>query len=333
MAGILDGTMLSYADTLKRNDPDNTVADIVELLSKTNPMIADATVMEANGATHHRTTVRTGLPPTYWRKLNAGVQRAKSVTAQVDDPIGMLEVYAEVDKQIIDLSSNPAAMRLTEDMAFIEAMNQEMSDTVLYGDTTTAPDEFNGLAPRYNSVNASIPSSNQVQNYKPGSTGGDHTSIWFVTWGPNTTFLTYPKGSQIGLSNRDLGEHTLSDGNGGQFQGFRTHYKWDLGLVVRDWRYNARIANIDTVDLLVDTSTALIQLMIRAYNSIQTIGMGNLVIYCNRLVKTQLDIMIMEKSSPTLTVDNYGGQPTTHFLGIPIRMTDAITNLEQPVAV
>ena len=50
------------------------------------------------------------------------------------------------------------------------------------------------------------------------------------------------------LQSRDLGEHTLIDPQGGRYQGYRTHYKWDLGLTLRDWRYVVRIATISSVD-------------------------------------------------------------------------------------
>ena len=56
------------------------------------------TVIEANGFTEHKTTVRSGLPTGTWRKLNYGVQPEKSRTVPVKDSMGMLETYAEVDK-------------------------------------------------------------------------------------------------------------------------------------------------------------------------------------------------------------------------------------------
>ncbi len=42
---------------------------------------------------------------------------------------------------------------------------------------------------------------------------------------------------------------TLEDANGGKYEGYRTHYKWDNGLALRDWRYVVRIANIDVSNL------------------------------------------------------------------------------------
>ena len=49
---------------------------------------------------------------------------------QVTDSIGMLETYAEVDKSLADLNGNTDEFRLSEDRAFIEAMNQAMAQTL-----------------------------------------------------------------------------------------------------------------------------------------------------------------------------------------------------------
>ncbi|WP_368734330.1 major capsid protein, partial [Klebsiella quasipneumoniae] len=65
-----------------------------------------------------------------------GVQPSKSTTVQVTDYVGMLETYAEVDKSLADLNGNTAEFRLSEDRAFIEAMNQQMAQTLFYGDSS-----------------------------------------------------------------------------------------------------------------------------------------------------------------------------------------------------
>jgi len=94
----------SYVDMAKRMDPDGSIADIAELLAEENPIVQDAVVVEGNLTTGHRHVIRTGLPEATWRRLNYGVPRGKSRTAQVDDTTGMLEAYAEVDKDLAALN-------------------------------------------------------------------------------------------------------------------------------------------------------------------------------------------------------------------------------------
>jgi hypothetical protein len=257
---------LTLADWAKRTDPDGKVDKIVELLSQTNEILTDMMFVEGNLPTGHRTTVRSGLPQPTWRLLNYGVQPTKSTTVQVTDTVGMLEAYAEVDKSLADLNGNTAEFRLSEDRAFLEGMNQQMAQTLFYGDTSVNPQQFMGLSSRYSSKSA----GNGQNIIDAGGTGTDNTSIWLVVWGENTVHGIFPKGQKAGLQTQNLGEQTLTDANGGKYQGYRTHYKWDNGLALRDWRYVVRIANIDVSDLSVPGSAAnIVSLMVKALRSRQ----------------------------------------------------------------
>jgi hypothetical protein len=326
----LASTNPTLADIASRMDPSGKIdPQIVEILAQTNEMLDDMTLIEANGFTEHKTTVRSGLPNGTWRKLNYGVQPEKSRTVQVKDSMGMLETYAEVDKALADLNDNKAAWRLSEDRAFIEGLNQTMQETVIYGDSSVDPEKFMGLAPRYSSTTA----ENGGQILDAGGSGSDNTSIWLVVWGPNTIHGIYPKGSQAGLQSRDLGEDTLRDAAGGLYQGYRTHYKWDNGLTLRDWRYVVRIANIDVSDLTKNAATGadLIDLLVQAIELIPNLGMGRPVIYCNRTIKSFLRRQITNKENVNLTLDNVAGKKVLAFDSIPVRRVDAILNTEAEV--
>jgi len=320
----------TLADVTNRMTADGKIdTQIVEILTQTNEILQDMTFIEANGVGEHKTTVRSGLPTGTWRKLNYGVQPEKSRTVQVKDSLGMLETYAEVDKALADLNGNSAAWRLSEDYAFIEGMNKTMATTLFYGDSSTDPEKFMGLAPRFNSSTA----QNGSNVIKAGGSGADNTSIWLVVWGPNTVHGLYPKGSQAGLQQRDLGEDTLIDAAGGKYQGYRTHYKWDMGLTVRDWRYIVRIANIDVSDLTKNASTGadLIDLMIQALEIIPNMSMGRPVFYCSRTVRSFLRRQILNKNNVNLTFENVSGKRILAFDGVPVRKTDALLETEAVV--
>src|SRR5205823_266324 len=134
--------------------------------------------------------------------------------------------------------------RLSEDLAFLEGMNQQMAGVLFYGNTAANPERFMGLAPRYPTV-AVATAANAANVIDAGGVGAVNTSIWILVWGPNTVHALFPKGKISGLQHRDLGEWPLLDSNNNLYQGYRTHFKWDIGLTVRDWRYVVRIANID----------------------------------------------------------------------------------------
>lgn len=206
---------LTLADWAKRTDPNGKVDKIVELLSQTNEILTDMMFVEGNLPTGHRTTVQSGLPSATWRLLNYGVQPSKSTTVQVTDTCGMLETYAEVDKSLANLNGNTAEFRLSEDRAFIEGMNQQMAQTLFYGDTSVNPQQFMGLSSRYSSKSA----GNGQNIIDAGGTGTDNTSIWLVVWGENTVHGIFPKGQKAGLQTQNLGEQTLTDASGGKYRG------------------------------------------------------------------------------------------------------------------
>lgn len=336
MATIGD-TNPTLSDVASRLDPGGKIDAIVELLKQTNPILEDMTVIEGNLPTGHRTTIRTGLPSATWRKLNYGVASSKSRTAQVTDSCGMLEAYAEIDKALADLNGNSAQFRLMEDRAFLEAMNQEMAETMFYGDTDVYPERFMGLAPRFN-ASSSTTTEIGYNVIKGGGAGEDNTSVWLVVWGPNTIHGFYPKGSKAGFQHNDLGEQTLSDGAGGQYQGYRTHYKWDLGLTVRDWRYVVRICNLDVSNLgtagdTSDTSANLLKLMTVAANRIPNLGMGRPVWYAHQDVITALEIKLQNKANVWLSSSELpNGMPVTKFRGIPVKRCDQILLTETLVS-
>lgn len=327
----LSTTNPTLADVAARLTADGKIdANIIEMLSETNEILEDMTMIEANGFTEHKTTVRSGLPSGTWRKLNYGVQPEKSRTVSVKDSMGMLETYAEVDKALADLNGNSAAWRMSEDRAFIEGINQTMADTLFYGDSSLDPEKFMGLAPRYNSLAA----ENGGNIIDALGTGSDNASIWLVVWGPNTCHGIFPKGSPAGLQARDLGEDTLIDAAGGRYQGYRTHYKWDLGASLRDWRYVSRIANIDVSDLTKNAATGadLIDFMTQALELVPNIGMGRPCFYMPRKIRSFLRRQITNKvASSTLTMEEIAGKKVVAFDGVPCRRSDALLLTEARV--
>ena len=319
---------VTYLDFANRLDPDNKVAAIIELLNETNEILDDMVVVEGNLLTGHKTTVRTGFPTATWRLLNYGVQPSKSQTKPVTDVTGMLESYAEVDKELADLNGNTAAFRLSEDRAFLESMNKEMAETLFYGSTAVDPEKFTGLSPRYSTLST----DSEEIGYNiidAGGTGTDNTSIWLVVWGENTIHGIYPKGSVAGFKHQDLEEVTLTDSAGGRYQGYRTHYQWKLGLTVRDWRYAVRIANIDWSATTTATSAPdLVDLMIDAIEQIPNLNMGRPVFYMRREIRTALRKQIKDNSNVNLTVDSVAGKRVVNFDEIPVHRVDQLLNTE-----
>jgi hypothetical protein len=312
-------------DVTRAQDPDGSIAAVAEILTETNEMLLDMPFMEGNLPTGHRTTIRTGLPEPTWRMFYGGVQPTKSTRAQITDNTAMLEAYAEIDKALADLNGNSAAFRLQEDYAHIEGMSQAAQQAFIYGNESLNPNQFNGLAPRFNSKSA----ANADNIIDAGGTGTDNASIWIAVLGPQTVHGIYPKGMVGGLQMQDLGEVTIEnvDGSGGRMQGLRSHYSWKLGLCVRDWRYVIRICNIDRSNLSADITGGanLPRLLFEGLERLPSMSLGQPVIYMDRQVRTilrqQLETGV---KNSTLTYENVGGVRTAMFQEVPLRRVDKL---------
>lgn len=326
---VLSNARPTLLDLARRSAPDGSIdTQIVELLSKELPILEDATFVEGNLVTGHRTTVRTGIPQPTWRKLNGGVQPTKSTTAQITANTGMLEDYAEVDKALADLNGNTAEWRMSEDWAHLEGMRQEMDRTFWYGNEGTTPEAFTGFTPHYN-ARATAPSGANIISANDATSPTDNQSIWLVGWSQTTVHGIIPKGSISGLQVQDKGQVTIenADGAGGRMEGYRTHYRWDAGLVIRDWRYVVRICNISRAALTADASSGpnLPNLMFMAMERIQSLSGVTPVFYMSRTVRTILrqQLAAAVKQS-TLTVDQVGGVRTMSFDEVPVKRSDAL---------
>lgn len=341
---VIGNTALTLADWAKRVDDDGKMATVVDLLSQSNAMMEDMLWVEGNQTSGHKTTIRTGLPQGTWRQLYQGVQPTKSTTAQITEACGNLEGYSELDKDLADLNGNTAEFRLSEEGGFYEGMTQQVQSAFLYANSLNTPAQIMGLAPRYNTVQvANAASANNVIDM--GGTGSTNCSMWVVGWGPNSVHGIFPKGKIAGLQMTDLGEDVKVLSDGSMYRVYRSHFKWECGLAVRDWRYVVRMCNID-VTLLTGASAAnLINGLVSAFHRFPTapssmrittdptkpsgvLGATRFAIYCNRQVAAALDRQAMNKTNLLLSIGEFDGKPVTMFRGVPIRVVDRLLTTE-----
>ncbi len=333
----LANNVLTLNDWAKRRDPDGKTSMIVEALSESNMVLEDMMFKEGNLPTGERVTIRTGLPDVYYRMMNEGIPKSKSTTAQITENAAELTALSEIDKSTADLEGNVNEFRLSESMAFLEAMSQKQAETLFYGSAAN-PEEYVGLANRYGDLSA-----NNAQNIlDAGGTGSDNSSIWLVSWGSQTVHGVFPKGSTAGIQHTDHGEDWAFDASNNRFRAYIDNYEWKNGLVVKDWRYAVRVANIDISDLValtgtqdITAATSIIKLMSRSVDRLPS-QTGNMAFYVNRTVASHLRIIGLEKSNSAVTVEpalNQFGENimVTRFLGIPVRLVDQLTETEARV--
>lgn len=334
----IGNSVLTLNDWAKRIDPDGKTAKTVEILSQTNEILTDMMFKEGNLPTGEQATIRTGLPAVFYRLMNMGVPKSKSTTAQVTENTAELTGRSEVDVGVAKLNGNVNSFRLDESMAFLEAMNQRMASTLFYGSAAN-PEEFVGFSPRYSDLGA----VNGQNILDAGGTGSDNLSIWLVGWGQRSVHGLFPKGSKAGIDHEDLGIQDAFDANNNRFRAYMDDWKWENGLMVKDWRYTVRIANVDEPDLIGQTgtqaeaaATAVMKLMSRSIDRLPTLNDVQPSFYVNRTVASMLRIAALDKSNQALDIEKSLTQLgktifTTTFLGIPVRIVDALVSNEARV--
>lgn len=212
-------------------------------------------------------------------------------------------------------------------------MSQALVDTTFYGDESVNPERFTGLASRYNDLSA----ENADNIIDAGGSGSDNASIWLVVWGPETCHMIVPKGSQAGIQVNDKGQVTIEnvDGNGGRMEAYRTHFRQDAGLTLKDWRYVVRIANIDKSELTKDASAGadIIDLMTQALELVPNLNMGRPVFYTPRTIRSFLRRQIVNKvASSTLSMGEVAGRKVVQFEDVSVRRCDALAGDEAAVS-
>ena len=344
MAGT--GAWPTQADVASRLDPEGNIPVIAEMMSQSNDYAGDVPWIEANGFDTHQFTFRTSIPAGSWRNYNMGVPSGKSTTARGRVGMAMLEDYSMVDRALAEHSGNQAAFRRSEDVAFLEGMSQTIAQTFWYGNTTVNPSTFMGFSTFYNTISTAT-AQNAANVINGGGTGSSNTSIWLVGWGMESIFAVFPMGSKAGLAMEDKGDVVPGyDSVGNRFEAYTSWFRQQAGLVPKDWRYAARIANLDTTTaglagpnppdlfklmaqavMLMPTTTKAMSGITETDDPRGDIG-KRFVWYGNRTSLMWMDIQSIRDRNVLLTIDDYAGKPVRSWRDFPVKCVDQILTTE-----
>lgn len=337
MAVIASG-LATLNDVLAELDPAGKLLDIAEILTQNgqDELFNDMTWREGNLLTGHRDAARVALPAPSFRAINEGVPITKGATTQIEETCAMLEDFSQADRELAILSGNVNAFRLSQGKPHIIGFAHKMAQQVFYGNTSTDPKSFTGLAPRYWTLDPakSATATNVIDG---GGSGSALRSMWLVGWGQDTITGLYPKNTKGGLLHEDATSHaagtaengggqTLLDANGNPFIGFRDHWLWRCGMMIKDWRYAVRAANIDLATLVkTAASGADIQdLMVQMQELIESQAGVKSAFYVPRAIRSMLRRQLLSGKNPFLSWDSVGGERVMMFGETPIRRLDAL---------
>jgi hypothetical protein len=342
---VIGSGVATLVDVLKEVAPDGSALDTAEVLTQHTEVLLDMSWMEGNLITGHRDSVRTVLPEPSYRALNEGVPITKGATTPIEETCAMLEDWSQADRELAILSGNVDRFRLRKAREHQIGFAHKLARDVFYGNARANPRGFTGLAPRFNTLNPAV-SATASQVLNAGGTGTNLRSIYLIGWSEETVTGLYPKGTKGGLLHHDATTPSagqindgfapgmpLLDANGNRYQGFLDHWIWRCGLMVKDWRYVVRIANIDLATLSANQSTGanLQNLMIQAMNRIESLDGVRAAWYMPRFVQGMLQQQLVEKKNAFLSLTEVGGSTRMDFGQVPIRRTDALNVNETQV--
>lgn len=283
------GKMNLY-DYAKLFDPKGEKYAVARVLDQTNPIVRDAITIESNSDSGHEYAVQNGLPTTAWRRAYQGVTPSKGTQTVVKEVYGRMSAVSEVDVAIAEKGGKVAEVRAEDQRNQLEAMNQEFAKKFFYGSAQDDEKAFIGFAARYSKLSGAKSSRNVINN--GGSTPNKQHSIYLIGWGKGKIFTFFPKGTQAGIKIYDYSKNgpiDLKDANGGTYPGYKKQMEWLVGLAVQDWRYGARVCNIDMSAITTKSHcVSLFENFIAAVGKIQNPDVVNLVAYTSREVRDKL---------------------------------------------
>lgn len=315
---------------------------IVEALQQKNGLLQSMVWKEGNTDTGHEVASRNTLPAISWVRYNEGVIPGKSSVDTYTERTGVLEGLSSPEDKLLGINGQKAAHRAAEDDSFLASMTNTLESALFYESTAANPERILGLQPRLNSTTSKYGS--QIIKADPSPSGSDQASIWLVGWGERTVYGITPRGQPTGLTMEDMGRQRDKDAVTGAIKWkWETMFRWRCGLCVEDYRYLARICNIDTSQLTVDASSGadIIRSMIKAYYMIFDPKAVRLAWYCNRTIGGFLHQQALSKTfSSTISINpapmigspGVFGQPQLTAMGFPIYISDALSNTEAVVS-
>lgn len=312
--------------------------DVVELALESNENLSHFTVLPANDGNNDTTTIRTGIPEATWTAFYEGVQPSKGSKRQITNSCGHLEALLQVDARLIKTQEDAEAELGDEAFAQGEAMGNEIMSSVFYGNTKVNGKKFNGVAPIYSKLCTATSTNKEAEFYTLGakrSASPDNSalrSIWLVGHGRMGTALFYPKGTSAGLQRGEVKDQTVTTADGNRLRVKEQFFDWTVGLRVKDFRCNVRIANIESNNLETidqDLGDLMLRAVIRARKTgVQQKFYMPKSVYEYLCVKTRKDV----KGGGNFGFAEWDGQKILHFQGVPIFTEDALEVNEEAVA-
>lgn len=342
MGALSMGGGLTVAELVRREDPDGSMAELVDMISEENHILDHITWIECNNGTFHEDKRTVSEPSGAERAYDEGIAGEAGVTEVVTERTCMLNGLSEVDASKLKHSNDEAGQRLMEDAFFLRGMTKTLVNRLFNGNRATYPKQINGINTRadYNDLDSAYVFDNAGGN---ASSDSNKTSVYFIQFGAKMVNLIYPRhdptgGGPLPIKMEDFGKSIINQTGTSEtkkYPAWQTWFSANFGIFIHDPRCIKRIVNISTTAIDgVDDFAWHEDPMIDAYHQLEYNGAG-CVILCNRTVLTQAHKRSNEKGNAFFTTEVEGegpfARPVTRFMGIAMERVDQITDTQATV--
>jgi len=300
---------LALADLTVINDNNSLDIEISDLFQKA-PLLSVMAAVPASNGTVHKYYKTTGAPAVGFRSVNDGREHDSTDRTAVTIDLKIMDASFTMDTKIADgYKGGPEACLRMEAMEHLKAAYFALEKQVITGTVGGSNSGFSGLA---NSLNTAAKCINAG-----GTTA--LSSVYLVRSNPNEVAMIAGNDGRLDVSES---MRQRVPGATGHFFAWVTEIAGWFGLQIgSDVKSIARICNLDATTKGVTDSIL--------YDAISTFEAGALP---NYIVMNRRSVNQLRKSR---TATNATGAPApipTDIEGIPIIVTDAISNAETAIA-
>jgi hypothetical protein len=300
MPTLLDIAKLAGTDAL---------VGLIEEAGRAHPEITAMPWRSIKGL-NFKVRVRTGLPTAGFRDYGEGVAASKSAFANRLFETYLLNPRWECDRAIADVYEDGApAFLAIEGAGMLEAAFQAAAKQVYYGVGAGGDAKgFPGLLACYDSTNMVVDAT--------GTTATTGSSVWAVSFGPQSVQWVVGNGGQIALSDPVLAR--VTDAATNPFTAYVQEILARIGLQVSSTYCIARIKK-----LTADAGKGLTDILIA-----QLLGKFPVGYEPNALFMTKRSLMQLQSSRTATSPTGAPAPIPDSAFGIPILVTESILNTE-----
>jgi len=313
---------LTMLDVAKRRTSSKEVG-LIEANLVHAPEVAQFPARTIEG-TSYSTLLRVGLPSVQFTGVNEGVTPSKSRFETKLVQTFPIRSAVEIDKALISADNPQSTLMTDESMGVAEAAIRAIGRQIYYGRGTGGDAKgFPGLQ--------DFVDNTMVVN-ATGTTAGTGSSVYFVKFGLKDVQLIFGNGTVLKLP--PFRDETLTDANGGKFDGLISHLTGWAGIQCTNPNSLVRICN-----LTADNGKGLTDALLASALAKFPAGVVPDAIFMTRRSRKQLQdarsaLVALQGNGKSGTLG--GGStyvPTpTDFEGIPIVATDSLLDTEALVA-